>query len=188
MFDKKIKALIILEVLGRPKEHLVETLKKMVETIGKENGIKVLNSNIHEAKLYERKDEKGNVIKSESELFTSFAEIEFECDNIVNLFGICFTYMPSSVEIIEPERVSLKNIEFNSIANEIIRRLHHYDSIAKSAIMNNKIIADKLRSMQNSQGNSNPALNELKVVEQAQEKSQKSEKNKGKGKKGKKNK
>ncbi len=84
--------------------------------------------------------------------------------------------------------VSLKNIEFNSIANEIIRRLHHYDSIAKSAIMNNKIIADKLRSMQNSQGNSNPALNELKVVEQAQEKSQKSEKNKGKGKKGKKNK
>ena len=37
-----MKAILILEVAGKPKEHLVETLDKMIDLMDKENGVSVI--------------------------------------------------------------------------------------------------------------------------------------------------
>lgn len=148
--NKKIKVRIILEILGRPKEHIMEVLKELVERINKEKGIQVTNKTINEAKVFERKDEKGNIIpkrEEEQELYSTFAEIEFEAAEVTDLLAVCFTYMPANVEIIEPEAFELKNIDFNSLINEIIRRLHHYDSLAKTALMHNQILGKQIEAI-----------------------------------------
>jgi len=148
--NKKIKVRIILEILGRPKEHIMEVLKELVERINKEKGIQVTNKTINEATIFERKDEKGNIIpkrEEEQELYSTFAEIEFEAAEVTDLLAVCFTYMPANVEIIEPEAFELKNLDFNSLINEIIRRLHHYDSLAKTALMHNQILGKQIEAI-----------------------------------------
>lgn len=146
----KIRARIVLEILGRPKEHIEKVMEEITVKIGQEKGITLVSKNLNEAKIFERKNEKGEVIPmkdGEQELYSTFAEIEFQVNDVMDLLGLCFNYMPANVEIIEPESFELKNIDFNSLINEIIRRLHHYDSIAKTAIMHNQILSKQIEAI-----------------------------------------
>jgi hypothetical protein len=146
---KKIKISIILEMLGRPKEHLEETLNKLVEALGKEKGIKISNKKVHEAKELENKDKNGKIVevKPENQLYTSFAEIEMDIDDLNTLIIMTFKYMPAHIEIVSPAEFNINNFEVTGLLNEITARLHHYDAIAKSALMNNKLIAGKLQEV-----------------------------------------
>ena len=145
MTNEKIQTSIILEMLGRPKEHLEETLNKLVEVLGKEKGLKITNKTIHEPKKLEDRDKDGNLIKvtPENQLYTAFAEIEMDTD-LDTLIKITFKYMPSHIEIISPEAFNITNFEVTGLLNEITARLHHYDAIAKSALMNNKLLTRKI--------------------------------------------
>lgn len=149
MGEEKLKIAIIIEMMGRPKEHLAETLSKFIEILGKEKGINISNKKIHDPKKLEEKDKDGNIIevKPENQLYTSFAEIEMDIDNLNTLIIMTFKYMPAHIEIIYPEKFNINNFEITGLLNEITARLHHYDSIAKSALMNNKIIVGKLKEV-----------------------------------------
>jgi hypothetical protein len=146
MENQKIISNIVFEMLGRPKEHLSDTMKQLLEAVGAEKGIKINDRKIHEPKKVENKDENGKEIPG-GELFSTFSEAEIECENLFYLLSIMFRYMPSHVEIIYPEKFSLSNADLNSLANEIITRLHNYDSIAKSALMNNQLLAKRLQEI-----------------------------------------
>ena len=119
---EKINALTIIEMMGRPKEHLKETLIGVLNKIGTEQGIALLNKKIHEPKKV--KDVKN-------EIFTTFAEIELEFDSFARLVTFIFSYMPSHIEIVKPENISVSNYDLNVLGNELVKRLHQYDSIAK---------------------------------------------------------
>ena len=119
--EGKITAVFIIEVLGRPKEHLTETLEDLTRKLGEEKGVKILNKKINEPKL----------VENQKDLFTAFAEVEVEVDEAMMLAAIMFKYMPSHVEIIEPERIVLANNEFSDVLSEITRRLHRYEELVK---------------------------------------------------------
>jgi len=131
-----IKLTIILEILGRPPEHIQETLEEIIKKIDGEEGISVVNKNIKESKQIEGKDD----------LFSAFAEVELEVEYVMNILYIIFRYMPSHIEVIEPEKLSLKNIELNEAFNELTRRLHGYDETARVLQMEKKILEDRLKA------------------------------------------
>jgi flagellar hook-associated protein FlgK len=118
---KNINAEIILEIIGKPPEHLRETLDNLIKEIDKENKVNVKRSKINEPKL----------LKENGDFYTSFAEIEIEVEDIMSLILITFKYMPSYVDIISPEFISLNNNSWNEILNELTRRLHGYDEMAR---------------------------------------------------------
>jgi len=130
--DVKVRALLVIEVLGRPPEHLNEVLEKMCNKIAEEDGVEVKEKKIHEIKELEKK--KG--------FFTNFAEVEVETDNIVTVSGLMFKYMPAHVEILSPENISLQNNDFTVLFNELTRRLHGYDEIAR-VVQAQKIMLEK---------------------------------------------
>ena len=146
-----IRALIIVEMIGRPKQHLEETLKDYIKKFGSEEGITLINEKVHEPKQVEykkNKNEEGKIeTKIESELFSTFAELEFEAKDINSFMRIILFYMPAHAEIISPTTLELENVDLNSFFNEIIRKMHEYDGIAKSMIMENKIIKEKFRQI-----------------------------------------
>lgn len=129
-----MQARMILEILGRPKEHVADALKGLVEKIGKEKGVKILEKHIHEP--LEVKDSK--------DLFTSFTELVLECDSISTFFGIVFAYMPANIELIEPTEITLKNEEFTLLASRIVQRLHNYDAIARKFLVENQMLKEKM--------------------------------------------
>ena len=116
-----IKVIFILEIVGRPKEHLVKTLDGLIEAINKEKGINVIEKKINEP----------IELKNNKDFYTTFAEVEVEVEEILQIAMLMFKYMPANVEIVEPELLALSNNGWNDIFNELTRRLHAYDEVAR---------------------------------------------------------
>jgi len=134
---KKYKAALILEVMGRPKEHLAETLKELIEKIGSEKGVEVVHKNINEPKELEK----------QKDLFTNFAEVEIKVETLMNLVIVMFKYMPSHVELISPEKLSFDNDEFSGFLNETTRRLHGYEELARVFQMEKQVLENKIKKL-----------------------------------------
>ena len=132
-----IRASFILEIIGRPAEHLVETLEKLIEQIGKEKGVNVVDKKIQSP--IELKDQK--------DFYTTFAEVEIETEEILNIALLMFKYMPAHIEIIEPELISLSNNKLNEVFNELARRLHGYDEVARILQLQNAQMQRKLKEL-----------------------------------------
>ena len=132
-----ISAIIILEIIGRTKEHLNETLENIIKEIDNEKRINVKSKKINEPIL----------IKDQKDFYTSFAEIEVEVKKILDLAILIFKNMPAHVEIIYPEIIALQNNDWNDILNELARRLHGYDEIARVIQTEKGILEKKLREV-----------------------------------------
>jgi hypothetical protein len=162
---KEIKALLTFEMMGKPEAYLKESMDKFVQAIESEKNIKILNKNVYPTKEVENKDAQGN-LTTQGDLFSTFAEIELET-NLNTLFFLIFKYMPSHMEIIYPEKLEIKNLDLNTWANDIIGKLHNYDAIAKSAIMNNNALAQRLNEIMQQQNNSNQQASQSQIILEA---------------------
>ncbi len=151
---EKIKSSLIFEILGRPKEHIIDSMNQLIDVIGKEKGVTVANKNVHEAKEVENKDKDGKIIPvtPESQFFSTFAEVDLETQDIIELIRICFKFLPAHVEIIQPDDIVLNNFNATSVLNEIVTKLHNYDAIAKAALIQNQILAKKFQEMSQNPG------------------------------------
>ncbi len=146
--EVKINAILILEIIGKPKEYLVETLNKIIEQIDKEKGVQIKRKEIKEPIPMKEKAEIMDEEKIQKEdFYTTFAEIEVEADDILYLNALMFKYMPSHIEIISPELIVLSNTGWNEILNELTRRLHGYDEIARVMQVEKAILEKKLRNV-----------------------------------------
>ena len=134
---KNIQAIFIIEVAGRPPEHLTQTLEGIVEKIKEEKKVKVMNKKINKPAL----------MKNQENFYTSFAEIELDVEDTSTLVSLVFRYMPAHIEIVYPENIKLTNDGFSVVLNELTRRLHGYDEIARVIQMEKKILEKKLRTL-----------------------------------------
>ena len=143
--EQKIHASFILEILGRPSEHIIESMKGIIKKLDEEKGIKIIESKIHPPKKIEDANQKEK--NEDLALYTTFAEIEAEIDDINSLLILAFNYMPSNIEIISPENFLIKNGDISGILTNTILRLHRYDEIAKRLTIDKKILEDKLKEI-----------------------------------------
>jgi len=145
----KICATAMFEMLGRPKEHISSAMEQLIDVIGKEKGIVISKKTVHEPKVVEQKDKEGKLIPAidGGELFTTFSEVEIEANNIVDIIRLSFKYMPAHIEVTEPTKFSFDNFDINAIVNEILGKMHHYDAIAKSALLQNQYMAKQLEAL-----------------------------------------
>lgn len=134
---KKINAIFVLEVIGRPPEHLVETLESLAKQIGEEKGVKIIEKRINSpAAMKEQKD-----------FYTSFMDVEVEVEEILSLAILMFKYMPAHVEILSPQNLTLSNAGFNDLFNELTRRLHGYEEIARILQTEKMILENQLKTI-----------------------------------------
>lgn len=168
-----IKANMIIEVMGRPPEHVKRALEEIADKLGEEKEVELKNKKIHEPKLIDPK---------ESGIYTSFTEIEAEFDTLIRLLDIVFIYMPASLEITHPPEVKMNLNDFNTIINTLALRLHRYDAVAKRLNFERDIFLKQLE-----QAGIQPGIQPPQIPSQAQkEKEEKKEKKKGERKKSKK--
>ena len=128
----RIKA--ILEVLGKPKEYVEEKLKEYVEKIKEDESLMIMDEKFSEAKEHEK-------------VFTTFAELEVVIKGIENLIGFCIDYMPSSIEIIKPEKLGFENRHFTNFTNDMLAKLHKVDMIAKQLGTENKFLKRNMNNI-----------------------------------------
>jgi hypothetical protein len=135
---KNIIVVMMFEIIGKPPEYLTETLDNLITKIDEEKGVKVKNKKINEPE----------VMKKDKNFYTNFAEIEVEVEEINDLALIIFKYMPAHIDVIYPEKIALTNNSWNEILNEITRRLHGYDEIARVIQFENKKMQKRLKELE----------------------------------------
>jgi len=113
-----IRCKIIIEVLGKPKEHVEKALSMYIDKIKKDSDLIVLNSMFSE-------------IEEKEKLYASFAELDMVVKGIPKLIAFCFDYMPSSIEILKPEEFVMNKSTVENLINDLQARLHNVDMIVK---------------------------------------------------------
>src|SRR3989344_4354608 len=121
---------VIIEVAGYPKEHVEQVIKALVDRVKEKE--KIIRSDIFEAKQIK-------------EFWSTFTEMEISFEGMDPLSRFCFEYMPSSLEILEPERLRLDSKDFENAYNDLLGKLHHYDMNLKNTNAANLIFQKKLR-------------------------------------------
>jgi hypothetical protein len=116
--DTHIRCKIIIEVLGKPKDHVETTIKTYVENIKKDSGFIVLNSQFSKA-------------EEKNELWAIFVELDIVVKGLPKLTSFCFDYMPSSIEISKPEEFNARKSVIEDLFNDLQAKLHNVDMVVK---------------------------------------------------------
>lgn len=159
----KININMILEILGRPPENVENALKLLVEKMQKEKGVEILSHTLHPPVK----------VKESENLYTSFVEINAELESIDLLFGLIFSYMPSNIELNNPEKIELTNNGFNDLANKIVSRLHEYEALTKNALVERQILLRKLNELEIKVKSQDSAVQKVKTGETLKKKESK---------------
>ncbi|MBS3134548.1 hypothetical protein J4214_04935 [Candidatus Woesearchaeota archaeon] len=114
---QKILIRAVIEIAGFPKEHIEATMKKLMENIKE-------NFNLDKYDIFE-----ANQI---DKVWSTFSEVEIYFDGVDKVIGFCIDYLPSSVEILEPKNVNIENFKFADVINDLIGKLHQYETVIRS--------------------------------------------------------
>ena len=118
MDNKKIKEKLsegylhiraIIEIVGKPKKYVEDTINDYLKKIKED---------------YDIVNEHLETTEPQDDLFSAFAELEIMMKNSNALLSFCFDFMPSSIEILEPEQINVKNTDLSSFLNDLQTRVH----------------------------------------------------------------
>lgn len=124
---QKIVSRVIIEMAGSPKEFVEQTMKEYLKKIKENKDIKIVNEYSEEP-------------VQKDKLWGVFTELEMEMDNPETLVGFCFDFMPTSIEILEPEEIKFTTPEFTNFMNDLQGKLHNLDLLLKNIYAENKMM------------------------------------------------
>lgn len=124
----------VIEIVGAPREHVEDTLRLVLKQLREEKGIDVLGGKVHEP-------------KPQGPFFSTFAELKVLVKDFATLVSMCFNYMPSSVEIIEPAQFRLAPVDVSSLFNDLLARLHEIDMRLKNTNAANMLLDKNLYNL-----------------------------------------
>jgi len=107
-----IRVLITFEIVGKPREHVEQTLKAYLINIKQDERIKSIN------------EEYAEPLEQDEGLFSAFCEFEAMVQDLEVLTWLSINFMPASIEVLEPEKLTIEARELNNWYNDLISKLH----------------------------------------------------------------
>jgi len=139
--EQPILVRTIVEMLGTPKEYMVETMQGYIDNLKKDTTQKIISVNVEEPVQQEHQGR---------ELWSTFAELEIKFPNAVRLLNFCYDSMPSSIEVLEPDTLTFPSEKFASLINDILAHLHQINTASAAITSQAKTIdANAMQLFQN---------------------------------------
>ncbi|MBS3096203.1 hypothetical protein J4480_02075 [Candidatus Woesearchaeota archaeon] len=129
-----IRCRTIIEVLGKPKEHVENAIKEYIDHIKEDSDLVVLNEDYSDA-------------KEQGKLWSKFVELEIVIKGTKKLISFCFEYMPSSIEVVKPEHLIMANSELSNFLNDLQARLHSVDMAVKNMKAENDFLRHNMNAV-----------------------------------------
>jgi hypothetical protein len=117
----------IIEILGKPQEYVEETLNNVLETIAESSDYIIIKKDISES-------------EEQESMFSQFVEIEILIKGMRKVMDFILDFMPSSVEIIQPEDMIIKADKLNYMFNDVVGTLHNMDMLIKNYTAEKKVL------------------------------------------------
>lgn len=136
MNDKELKGLIeqghilcrvIFEMAGNPKEHVEKTLKEYIAKVKEDPDYVFMKEYLAPAEENEG-------------IWSTFYESEVLVTNLEKLNLLCFNLGPASVEILQPEQITLSEKRITEVYNDVISKIHEVSMGMKSLSNDNEML------------------------------------------------
>lgn len=114
---ENITGRFIVEILGAPKEYIEKALKEHINKVKQE---------------YQVLEEKYSEPEQKDDLWSQFVELKIRFETPQDLLNFCFDSMPSSVELLEPEKLAIEIRDLEDLLNDFQAKLHHTDMMLKN--------------------------------------------------------
>lgn len=124
----------IVEVLGKPREHVETSLSDYINKLKEDNNYTIIREEFAEAKK-----------QDQQELWAVFTELEIKTSSFEKIINFCFDYMPSVMEIISPSSFILEDEQISAFLNDLQAKLHQVDMIAKQVKLENNHLNQNMR-------------------------------------------
>ncbi|HOI18820.1 MAG TPA: hypothetical protein PLX15_03065 [Candidatus Woesearchaeota archaeon] len=118
--DGWIECNATLQMVGKPKEYLLESMNKIIEGIESEDKKYI----IFEKEFFDG-DNKEN-------FFTCVCELKMLFSKPLDIIDFSFDYMPSTIELIEPANISFNSADFSAFINEMLIKNHDLNMLSKT--------------------------------------------------------
>jgi hypothetical protein len=118
----------VIELVGKPKEHIEQTMKNYIGRIKGEKDIKIVDHTVADIEKKDIGSEEEGMVK---DMWATFAELDMFVKDPTTLTYFCLDYMPSSIEISDPTQVTYTSNDLTEFFNDLQARLHSIDLIAK---------------------------------------------------------
>ncbi len=114
-----LRITVIFEIIGHPKKHVEDTLKAYIANIKGDKDLEVISEEYEEAE------------ELEGDVFSVVAETQMLIRNIEKLTELCINYSPASIEIMEPDKLTLEQRDLNHWLNDMLAKIHEVGIIQK---------------------------------------------------------
>ena len=126
----------VIEVVGKPKEHIEKSIRDYVQKLKEDTTYEVLEEDFAEIKK-----------QDDQELWATFAELEVKASSIQDLVAFCFEYMPSIIEVLEPKQINFTDSTISEFLNDLQSKLHQVDMVAKHVKMENDMLKKNMSAL-----------------------------------------
>jgi len=111
--SKKVVGQFIIQIAGKPVENVEKALKFVLDKIKKENKkFKLREYHIANPELEDK-----------TTLYSGFLDLELGFNETKDILDFIADYTPTSIEIIEPEKIELNSHDLTGILNDIAHHL-----------------------------------------------------------------
>ena len=117
-----VLAQVSFEVVGSPREHVEKTIREFTANIKKDSGIHFLS------------EEYGDAEELEGGMFGTFVDTEILVDSLDKFNWLCVNFMPSNIEIMEPEELSFSDKDLTNWFNDLLAKLHEVSIAHRQAL------------------------------------------------------
>jgi hypothetical protein len=107
-----LKVYVLLEIVGKPAEHVEKAIRAVMGQIKDTEGIEVLDEDI------------GKPEKTDDGFYGVFAEFDAYVQNLQRVGYLATNYTPATIELVEPEEMQVGFDEFNEVFGDTLSKLH----------------------------------------------------------------
>jgi CRP-like cAMP-binding protein len=109
-----IRVLVTFEMVGKPQQHVEDTLQTYVTKIKEDPNIDLID--VETADAQELEEEEG--------FFSAFSEIEMLVPQLESITSLSVNLMPASIEILAPDHFTFNARQAMNWQNDLLARLH----------------------------------------------------------------
>lgn len=107
-----LKVYVLLEIVGKPAEHVEKAIRAVMGQIKDTEGIEVLDEDI------------GKPEKTDDGFYGVFAEFDAYVQSLQRVGYLATNYTPATIELVEPEEMQVGFDEFNEVFGDTLSKLH----------------------------------------------------------------
>lgn len=116
----------MIEIVGTPKKHIEDTMQNVIKLIKENKKFELIKQ-----KIAEPKEVSVPGAEQVKDVWSTYGEFEVNFENLEDIEKFCLDFMPSSIEILKPEKLQLKATDLEEFINDILQKLHQYDMVLK---------------------------------------------------------